>query len=92
MKGILLASSLVLASSALPVWAADPAWLETVVDQLKREQYCDVAFFVRLREYELGGRRVEEARAQCLDGRQFDANRTEPEAKFTIKPCSVEVC
>ena len=83
-----------IAMLALPVraGASDPAWLQKIVDQLKIEQYCEVVFFVRMREHELGGRRVEEARAQCLDGRQFDATRTEPETDFTIRLCGVEVC
>ena len=45
-----------------------------------------------MREGELGTSRYYEARVQCVDGRMFDASRTEPEEKFTIRPCGVAVC
>lgn len=75
-------------------WAqsADPAWLDTVSEQLARDEQCLVEYYVNIREGELAGRKTYEARAQCRDGRQFDAVRTEPEAQFTFRLCEVQVC
>ncbi len=70
----------------------DSVWLEKLNKQLMDEQDCEVAFYVRLNEGELGGRKTMEARAQCEDGRAFDASRVEPEATFTIRACDVQTC
>ena len=40
----------------------------------------------------LGGLAVYKARAQCVDGRQFDASRKEGETSFDIQACTAEVC
>ncbi|WP_349364314.1 MAG: hypothetical protein ABL307_02925 [Roseitalea porphyridii] len=72
--------------------SADPAWLDTVSEQLARDEQCLVEYYVNIREGELAGRKTYEARAQCRDGRQFDAVRTEPEAQFTVRLCEVQVC
>ena len=75
-------------------WAqsTDPAWLDTVSEQLARDEQCQVDYFVNIREGELAGRKTFEARAQCRDGRQFDAVRTEPETEFKVRLCEVQVC
>lgn len=72
--------------------SSDPAWLDRLSDQLAAEQDCAVEFYLNIRESELGGRKTFEARAQCRDGRQFDAALTEPAAEFTIRSCGVQVC
>ncbi len=73
--------------------STDPAWLDDVTEQLARDEQCAVEFFVNIREDELAGRRTYEARAQCADGRQFDAARTEPEDEFMLSECEqVRVC
>lgn len=91
---IIAFSATVLVAASLPALAqsTDPAWLDAVSEQLARDQQCQVEYFVNIREGELAGRRTFEARAQCRDGRQFDAARTEPEAEFTLKICEVTVC
>lgn len=84
------------ASIALPAVAiaqsTDPAWLDTVSEQLARDEQCMVEYYVNIREGELAGRKTFEARAQCRDGRQFDAARTEPEREFSFQLCQIQVC
>ena len=89
--GVAAAISLACAPQA---WSqsSDPAWLEDLSDQLAIEQACAVEYYINIREGELAGRNTYEARAQCRDGRQFDASRTEPEFLFTIEACGVQVC
>ncbi len=72
--------------------SSNPAWLEQVTAQLAQEQLCEVGFFISFKEGSLGGRNTYEARAQCVDGRQFDANKVEPALEFTLKECAVSVC
>ena len=91
----LLAAAVLAASSvAAPALAqsSDPAWLDRLSDQLAVEEDCAVEYYLNIREGELAGRKTFEARAQCRDGRQFDASRTEPEPDFTISECGVQVC
>ncbi|QBK30392.1 hypothetical protein [Roseitalea porphyridii] len=91
-----IVSAMAIGVAAAPVVAlaqsADPAWLDTVSEQLARDEQCLVEYYVNIREGELAGRKTYEARAQCRDGRQFDAVRTEPEAQFTVRLCEVQVC
>ncbi len=94
-KSLTLAATLSFAAAAAaPAYAqsADPAWLDVLSNQLAIEHACAVEYYLNTREGELAGRRTYEARAQCRDGRQFDAALTEPETEFTIKECGVQVC
>lgn len=72
--------------------SSDPAWLDDLGLQLQAQEQCAVNYYLNMREGELGTSRYYEARVQCVDGRMFDASRTEPEEKFTIRPCGVAVC
>lgn len=72
--------------------SANPAWLDKLSEQLAIEKQCAVDYFINIREGELAGRLTFEARAQCADGRQFDASLTEPAEVFTISECGVQVC
>ncbi|MCY6382153.1 hypothetical protein [Hoeflea prorocentri] len=72
--------------------SSDPAWLDDLGQQLQTEQECAVNYFLNMQEGQLGANRYYEARVQCVDGRMFDASRTEPDKKFTIRPCEVAVC
>ncbi|WP_422373464.1 hypothetical protein [Hoeflea sp.] len=80
-----------LASQAL-AQSSDPAWLDALSAQLASEKQCAVEYYLNMREGELAGRLTFEARAQCADGRQFDASRTEPDRTFAISECGVQVC
>lgn len=93
MKRLLLAACLAL-STAMPGLAQtdNPAWLDQLRAQLAQAEQCEVAFFVSVQEDVLGGRTVYVARAQCVDGRQFDASKNEGEPDFAIKACEVAVC
>lgn len=86
------AVALVVLTGSAFAQSSDPAWLDNLSDQLAIEQDCAVEYYVNINEGELAGRKTFEARAQCRDGRQFDASRTEPETEFTIKECGVQVC
>ncbi|QKV17904.1 hypothetical protein [Oricola thermophila] len=88
---IAAAAALILASPAF-AQSSDPAWLDRLADQLADQEGCTVDYYVNIREGELAGRKTFEARAQCRDGRQFDAALTEPETVFTIRECGVQVC
>jgi hypothetical protein len=89
------AFALALATVSTPAVRAqsnDPAWLESLQTQLADEKQCEVAFFVRVTEDMLAGRRAYLARAQCVDGRQFDASKKEGDDAFAIRACQIEVC
>lgn len=79
-------------ASQVMAQSADPAWLDELSAQLASEKQCAVDYYLNIREGELAGRLTFEARAQCADGRQFDAARTEPAAEFSISECGVQVC
>lgn len=87
-----LGAAILFSATAAFAQSADPAWLDKLSTQLAVEHDCAVEYYVNTNESELAGRRTFEARAQCRDGRQFDAARTEPETEFTIKECGVQVC
>ena len=93
MKPVAVALCLALAG-ATQAWAQteNPAWLDDVQAQLAEEKACEVAFYIRVQEDKLGGVAVYKARAQCVDGRQFDASRKEGDARFDIQACTAEVC
>lgn len=91
----LIASAIILALTPSAFGqAANPAWVDELTAQIADEQQCEVGYLLTMREYDLGGRHVEEARVQCVDGRRFDASRAmpPPETPFTIKECGEQVC
>ena len=83
--------SLFLTSGAI-AQSANPDWLDELNYQFAIEEECEVLYYMWLREIPLGAQVAHEARAQCADGRQFDASRITPEVKFTFKRCEIEVC
>jgi hypothetical protein len=72
--------------------SSDPAWLDDLTMQLRSEMECEPNMYINMREGTLGANNYYEARVQCLDGRMFDATRTEPDKLFTIRACEVVVC
>lgn len=93
MKRLLLAACLIVSTATPGLSQTDnPAWLDELRAELARTEQCEVAFFVRVQEDVLGGRTIYVARAQCVDGRQFDASRKEGEPDFAIEACAVAVC
>ena len=71
---------------------SDPAWLDTLNYEMERQEQCEVAYYIRIKEGALGAEKTYEARLQCVDGRQFDATRIGENANFEIKACEVETC
>ena len=89
----MIASAIMLISVPIAnAQSADPAWLDQLSTQLAVEEGCSAEYYLNIREGELAGRLTFEARAQCADGRQFDASRTEPAENFTLSKCDTQVC
>lgn len=84
-------TGLILTSSNAIAQSTDPAWLEDVTQQLALEKQCEVGYFISMKESELAGQLFFEARAQCQDGRQFDAIRKGNMAPFRITKCEETV-
>lgn len=72
--------------------AQNPAWVDELSGQAAETLNCEVGYLIHMREYDLGGRHVEEARLQCVDGRRYDASRATPDPGFTFKECGEQVC
>ena len=72
--------------------SSDPAWLDELSSQAESREQCKVVYFMRFQEGELGGKKTYEARLQCEDGRQFDAQRIGDTEPFTFKACEIQVC
>lgn len=87
-----IATGLLLAPACALAQTDNPAWLEQLEEQIAAEEQCEVGFYIFVNEEKLGGRTVHEARVQCVDGRQFDASRSEQDPKFTISECGTRVC
>lgn len=79
-------------SASVLAQSTDPEWLDALRRQLATELQCETNYFLNISEGQLGANRYYEARVQCLDGRMFDAARTDPEVQFTIRPCGIQVC
>jgi hypothetical protein len=80
------------AQDSPPPSADSPIWLPELEQQLQDDKSCMLLYLVNVREYQLGGRDVVEAKAQCEDGRSFDVSRQGGEPQFTIKLCKPVVC
>lgn len=72
--------------------SSDPAWLDDLSMQLRSEKECEPNMYINMNEGVLGANNYYEARVQCMDGRMFDASKTEPEKEFTIKACEIVMC
>lgn len=99
MPGILRFIPIFVALLLASVWACpssaqstDPDWLDALRMQLEVDEACEVNYFINMREGRIGANATFEARVQCVDGRMFDASRTEPEKQFFIRPCGKAVC
>lgn len=85
-------ASFLLASGVGLAQTDNPAWFDQLEEQIAAQEQCEIGFYTFVNEEKLGGRTIQEARVQCVDGRQFDASRTEPEVRFTISECATRVC
>lgn len=86
------ASVLALVSTSALAQGSDPLWLDELKAQIFQDETCDANYFLNVREYELGGKKVYETKVQCVDGRQFDATRTGEGERFVIRSCQPVVC
>ncbi|MCU0790400.1 MAG: hypothetical protein MUE79_05020 [Nitratireductor sp.] len=90
-----LATGLVLSfalAGSVMAQSADPSWLEDLTFQAEAQKQCKIAYLLRVHEGEVGGQKTYEARVQCEDGRQFDAQRIGEVEQFTFKACDTQVC
>ena len=92
LKSLLSVSLPISGAASAAAQSSDPEWLNALRRQLASEKQCEVDYFLNMREEQLGANTYYEARVQCVDGRIFDASRTEPEEMFRIQPCGVAVC
>ena len=72
--------------------SSNPAWLDSLNYQMEYEEACEVAYYIRIKEGVLGAEKTYEARLQCVDGRQFDANRVGEWEDFTVTECEIQTC
>lgn len=72
--------------------ALDEIWLGELRVQLMAEQACDVAYYLNVRTVTRDDTPVQQARAVCMDARQFDASRAAGDDAFTLSECGVQVC
>ena len=84
-------ASLLLTAPYAIAQSTNPAWLDEVTMQLALEEQCNVGYFISMKETELAGQLYFEARAQCEDGRQFDAVREGRIQPFKITKCKETV-
>ena len=91
-KAIRAAFFAMLAASPVAAQSSDPAWLDALKQQAASTEQCEVELILSLRDYELGGRPVQEARIRYKDGRTFDAARGAPDREFEFKACDIQVC
>lgn len=87
--GLVLFLTLVTSASGQ---SSDPSWLDDLTFQAESQIQCKISYLLRVHEGELGGQKTYEARVQCEDGRQFDAQRIGEIEQFTFKACEVQVC
>ena len=70
----------------------DETWRVILAQQLLRERGCRIAHVVSERSFELAGVEKLEGRVRCVDDREFDYTRPQPQAPFVIKLCQPTVC
>lgn len=70
----------------------NPAWLEELGFAMEAEKECEVAYYLNIQEGQLGAQPTYSARVQCVDGRQYDAERIGEYSDFEIRECEVQAC
>ena len=99
-KMLIVFCAAVFASCVLPAHAQEtspppgdsPVWMPELEQQLQDDKSCMLLYLVNVREYQLAGHDVVEAKAQCEDGRSFDVFRQDDQPRFDIKLCKPVVC
>lgn len=81
-----------LAGAPMAGLAQESAWQGVLRLQLLAEQNCQLNFLTNIFEGKLDGQDVITAKAQCVDGRQFDVKREQAHEKFYIKACAPTYC
>jgi hypothetical protein len=84
-----LAAIVIMSSSALP---QTEKWETDLATQLQSEHKCTLNYLTSTRNFILLGRETLETKAHCIDGRAFDATRSDDPKQFDIKKCSPDEC
>ena len=71
---------------------AEENWTPALRMVLSKEQRCDMAKVLWVREVPLGNTVGLEGRVSCYDGREFDFTRARPHMKFDVRLCLPVVC
>ncbi len=85
-------AALLVCSSIAIAQSTDPAWLEDLGFEMERLKECEVAYYLKTEEGELGDKTTYSARVQCVDGRQFDALRIGEDGEYEISECNTQTC
>lgn len=79
-------------SSQVTAQSQNPGWIEDLEYELAAKQECEVAEYLGINEGKIGSRYFYFAKVKCVDGREFDASKTEPQEEFEIRICEVQSC
>ena len=72
--------------------SSNPAWTDDLSSQLAVSKQCEVSSFITVIETIKNNQIHYTARAQYVDGRQFDGERAGDTGQFLISACDVKVC
>jgi hypothetical protein len=72
--------------------SSNPAWTDELSSQLAVSKQCEVTSFTIVIETIKNNQIHYSARAQCVDGRQFDGERAGDKGQFLLSACDVKVC
>jgi hypothetical protein len=75
-----------------PLLADPPDWSPALTRQIGAQNRCKVLYILNVREYQVAGRDVVEAKVQCEDTRSFDVVRRAKGLPFEITACKPTVC
>lgn len=81
-----------LLAAAAPLHADPADWSPQLSRQLQDEEGCKLLYLLNVKEYRLFEDDIVEARAQCEDGRSFDAVRKGSGSAFEISYCKPTAC
>lgn len=85
-----LSFGLMVAAPAAP--AQTPVWKQLVEQQLLKEQFCKVEYYVSEQVQGEGEDEIITAKVHCTDGRDFEIERRGTSMKFRFEQCGKVYC